>query len=603
MVSGDVVGIDPDKMARLISELSGAASDFQNLAGQMRQIAARAGQPGYRGTAVGQKGAGLHDRLPGLRARLDLARMMNSTAPPGSIVSFPGSQLTPYLQGEEQRQALADARALQAALGNKNRQQGREQAEEIAAELADTRNATYRDAFVNAAAPQLAGLARVLNTWDGTVAAPLSAGDEKLLAAFAGPVVQTAAGGGLSAGAEDAFTQAPDMWSAGMLLACGPGGSAYGNGPGARFLAAMGGALQNAFGQGKLTAPAPDGPYTAAELVGLARFNPFPGVLDRISQNPAAVNLFGPEIRDRMFRMGPGDRSLVLPGVVMSPQEEITVADVLRGFATIRSSYVRYLKEKAENLGTEKERAYKEYERLRNRPGGRNAADTRAAEADFEARQREFRAAVRDLAVQQGKELPLLRMLNTSTAEAGQMVGRLAAGGPGGVSGAARGADAAAEAADASRWARIVRLAGGIPVLEVTAAGLATYFDTRADMARGEPWYSAAAKEAASNAGGIAVGEGVAALTGLALFAAPEEVAVGVGAAVGAVATAPAADFFHNLFNEPWRLDWKQRGVLDGTGHAIVDSGDHTRHDMAHLADDLRDGVKNVAGKLWHDVL
>ena len=105
MMTGGMVGIDPDKMAQLIAQLSGASQDFGNLATRMRQIAARARLPGNRGMSVGQKGAELQGKLPDLRARLDLARTMNKTLACGIIVSFPESAVAAYLQREQQQQA------------------------------------------------------------------------------------------------------------------------------------------------------------------------------------------------------------------------------------------------------------------------------------------------------------------------------------------------------------------------------------------------------------------------------------------------------------------------------------------------------------------
>ena len=125
-------------------------------------------------------------------------------------------------------------------------------------------------------------------------------------------------------------------------------------------------------------------------------------------------------------------------------------------------------------------------------------------------------------------------------------------------------------------------LVRGIPyVATAVGAGLTTY----QDMQQGESWYHAAADGAVSN--GAALGTGAAVGAGATLLFGGSLVAVGGGVLVGGVLAVGVGDFVHNVFQENWQADWHKDGVVDGTVHGVADSYDKTRHDLAHMWDDL----------------
>ena len=102
--------------------------------------------------------------------------------------------------------------------------------------------------------------------------------------------------------------------------------------------------------------------------------------------------------------------------------------------------------------------------------------------------------------------------------------------------------------------------------------------------------YDADISTGASFGAGYVVG-GVVTMAVAALL--PEElaaagvIAAAAGVVAGGVAAVGVGDFVHALFQENWTLERQQYGVLGGTWHGLADSYDQTRHDLAHMGDDL----------------
>jgi uncharacterized protein YukE len=151
---------------------------------------------------------------------------------------------------------------------------------------------------------------------------------------------------------------------------------------------------------------------------------------------------------------------------------------------------------------------------------------------------------------------------------------QLAAGDPDGLDGLADGADGLASVARG--------LVRGIPYAGTAAAAGLTIYQ---DMQQGESWYHATADGLVSNGAALGAGVAVTAFAGAALGG--SLVAVGGGVLIGGVAAVGVGDFVHNLFQENWQADWHQDGVVDGTVHGVADGYDKTRHDLAHMWDDL----------------
>jgi hypothetical protein len=141
-------------------------------------------------------------------------------------------------------------------------------------------------------------------------------------------------------------------------------------------------------------------------------------------------------------------------------------------------------------------------------------------------------------------------------------------------------------------------LVRGIPVAgTAVAAGVTIYQDRE----QGESWDHSIADGVVSS--GAALGAAVVAGAFVAGFVGTSEVwAVGAAVLASSVAAVGVGYFVHNMFQENWSADFHRYGVLDGTVHGVADSYDKTRHDMAHLADDIARPVEHVAKHLWDDV-
>lgn len=102
------------------------------------------------------------------------------------------------------------------------------------------------------------------------------------------------------------------------------------------------------------------------------------------------------------------------------------------------------------------------------------------------------------------------------------------------------------------------------------------------DREEGESWGHAIGDGVVSNGTALGTGMGIAAVIGTGTVG-----SVAAGAVGGSLAAIGVGDFVHQVFQENWTQDWQQRGVLHGTIHGTIDSLDHTRHDLAHLWDDI----------------
>jgi hypothetical protein len=128
----------------------------------------------------------------------------------------------------------------------------------------------------------------------------------------------------------------------------------------------------------------------------------------------------------------------------------------------------------------------------------------------------------------------------------------------------------------------------GVPYIGATAGAVIQVIQDREDH---ESWAHSLVDGVVSNAAALGAGIGVAALFTAgtaAVIGGGSFVAVGVGAAAGAVAAVGVGDAVHNLIQENWGQDIDQHGVLGGLGHGTVDSLDKTRHDLAHYGDDIK---------------
>ena len=122
-------------------------------------------------------------------------------------------------------------------------------------------------------------------------------------------------------------------------------------------------------------------------------------------------------------------------------------------------------------------------------------------------------------------------------------------------------------------------LVRGVPLAGTTvAAGLTIYQDHH----QGESWDRSVADGVVSSGAALGTGIAVAAAIGGGSL-----LAVGGGVVLGGVFAVGVGDFVHNMFQENWQGDWHKDGVLDGTVHGVADSYDKTRHDLAHMWNDI----------------
>jgi hypothetical protein len=171
-----------------------------------------------------------------MRARSQLAYRLAAldnqmmVCPPGGLVSIPWDGPT-----VDAAAAQADAQLLAQAESNPTDPQSRADIQAVTLDIQDhLSDPAYLTAFYNQAAPMVAKLAAALHAMDAGVVpanynsrfAVLAPADEKILTTF-GTGLAAADKAGLSPQAVAQIVNAPDLWSASMLVKFGPPGSAY----------------------------------------------------------------------------------------------------------------------------------------------------------------------------------------------------------------------------------------------------------------------------------------------------------------------------------------------------------------------------------------
>jgi len=147
--------------------------------------------------------------------------------------------------------------------------------------------------------------------------------------------------------------------------------------------------------------------------------------------------------------------------------------------------------------------------------------------------------------------------------------------------------------------ANLARAAADIPVIDIAAAGVGTYFGAQQDINEfHRPAAIAYPAEAASNVAGLAAGAwvgGVAggAVAGLSVAGAPV-LGVAAGVAAGGIVAIGVGDFGHNLIDENWSADIHQHGVVMGVADGIGDSAVKTGKDIGHMASSVWHGITSI---------
>ncbi len=237
------VGVDPERVAQAATALAQLRDALTVNVPVIVNTMSEYGQGGGLGILRQAQSRSVDDadqmRVRARLAALWLAQNVNVTA--GNLVDIPWSG--PPLDVAD---ASAEAQALQSAEADKNPQaamaaiQAIEQ--DVKAQLHDFSSGdplsqagakAFLQTFYNAAAPQVANLASMLHK-DGanpqletnqyTV---LTAAAQQIMTTFASGLAATDKNGLLSAPAVQAIADAPDIWSAAMLVKFGPPGSQW----------------------------------------------------------------------------------------------------------------------------------------------------------------------------------------------------------------------------------------------------------------------------------------------------------------------------------------------------------------------------------------
>ncbi|MBV9855963.1 MAG: hypothetical protein JOY82_15840 [Streptosporangiaceae bacterium] len=255
----DYVSVNPDRLDQVTRRLEalrdGLAANVALVTTMMSQYAQQGGDvPGLARMLAQAQARSVRDAAD-MRARTQLAYRAENT--PVNFAAFHGQgsldesamlSIPWDMQAVDQQAALADAQELRDAMDSKDsgeRIAKIQQAEQdIMDHLAEGQGGlAYLSAFYDKAGAQVAGLASVLYSWDGTLKQPLSVRDQQTLNIFATGLAYVLKNGtgntALTAQAMGALTNAPDMWSVAMLVKYGPDAKAYGTGAGANLLHAV----------------------------------------------------------------------------------------------------------------------------------------------------------------------------------------------------------------------------------------------------------------------------------------------------------------------------------------------------------------------------
>lgn len=225
-------------------------------------------------------------------------------------ISGPGGMTTIPWDGPtiDAAAAQADAQLLSQAEGSPSDPQSRADIQAVGQDIQDhlaDKDTAYLTALYNQAAPQIAALATTLHNMDGrgipesdsrfTVLTPA---DQKILATF-GAGLAAADKAGLSPQAVQEIANAPDLWSAAMLIKYGPPGSAYatqaGTGKNAQpsLLAQLTKNVFEAQQKGKIALPLGGSSFGMDDYDNiqnaLGTFDPFSALLQRDAENKAAA--------------------------------------------------------------------------------------------------------------------------------------------------------------------------------------------------------------------------------------------------------------------------------------------------------------------------
>jgi hypothetical protein len=318
------------------------------------------------------------------------------------------------------------------------------------------------------------------------------------------------------------------------------------------------------------------GPVSAAEYQAAAEYeNVWQVAQDEAEGFRVEANRALQDLLNEMMKLvdGTGD------GVELAGADKVALADYLRGIGAIPAATRAHVDGL---VGTA--RADYQTQRaawLKERDAAR--AEQRAMSLDVKLARS---GALRDLNALQGE-------LDALTRESHPIAGMLNVS----VGDVADGVRALSGASKAAEGSKALSFLDDVPVIDVAAAGLGTYFQATDDMSKGENAPRAIGEDLTANVAGLAAGAAVGGAVAGAIAGAPV-VAVAAGAAIGGAVAVGVGDLVYEGFHEHWDEDIQKDGVvgglLAGTGHTFENTG----RDLGNLAK----GVGGAAKSVWHSV-
>lgn len=266
-------------------------------------------------------------------------------------------------------------------------------------------------------------------------------------------------------------------------------------------------------------------------------------------------------------------------GEGLGSADKVALADYIRGIGAIPSAIRTTLDGRAHDAdaGYQKARAAWLAARKATPPGQAMPSDVKLARSGA---LRDLNALKNQLDALDHQSHPVAKFLDINV---GDVVGAIPKAGA-----------AFTEAADGSKSLSFL---SDVPVVDVAAAGLGTYFQATDDISKGENPARAIAEDATSNVAGVAAGVAVGGAIIAGVSGAPVVVA-GAAAVVGGAVAVGVGDLVYEGFHEHWDEDIQQDGVVGGiaagTSHMFVNTG----KDLGHMAE----GIGNGAKSLWHGV-
>lgn len=267
------------------------------------------------------------------------------------------------------------------------------------------------------------------------------------------------------------------------------------------------------------------------------------------------------------------------PGRTPNPDQWVTMGDYLRGLYTLPGERNHVLKGKlpgeiedarermkAARRNMKAERAAYQRKGMKLPKGNESRLAHSQAVKDLKGLETDLSAA------EAGKgELPLTRALNAHLGDVAKEIAGI----------------------DLARtMPKELEFLKDVPIIDVTASGVAAELQSRDDIDKG--WSPAQARAADYGSAGI----GLAAGAGAGAVAGALSVSTGGAALIGGVAAVGVGDFVYQGFHEHWSEDMAQHGALGGVATGVEHMGEHTGEDVENMAV----GAWHGAQHLWHSI-